>query len=166
MPWTSPADWVVGEIPAASKLNSNLRDNMKMLWYEVDYAEITTPATVTATLEASPQTLITGNTITIAAVPTLAEFFCPYVTLQSGEYCIFQLAESGARTKLAIAECATVTGAQDNRAVFGSIRFNPSAGSRTWSITAYGSGSVEAGAGTAAPNEYVPAYMRILQRGG
>jgi hypothetical protein len=131
---------------------------------EYDYAQITSPASPTATTEATANTVITGAAVTYdGATPVLVEFFSPFITPPSGAlHNVTIVLYDGSSS---VGQMGIVTANPTNASRFPTklaYRLTPSAASHTYSIRAYvdsGTGTIHAG--TAGSGNYVPAYMRI-----
>lgn len=158
MSWTTPRTYVAGEIVTAAMLNEQLRDNMKEVWREVDYAAITAAANITATTAATADTVITGATFTPAATVMLIEFSAPAIDGTSIQVTVWEDS-----TDIGGIEINTTNGRVPGR---GMLRRTPTTASHTYRIKAYvssGTGHIYAGAGGVASD--APAFMRIMQKG-
>lgn len=139
--------------------------------YEIDYVEITSPVSVTATSAATADTCITGSAITYdGSTIIMVQFFAPYVTT---------VAASAAGWLVELYDGATNIGAFEQvtsqtsvsilrMGASGSRRLTPSNASHTYSIrmwtTTAGTASFGAGAGGA--GNYLPAFIRITKVSG
>lgn len=135
--------------------------------YEMAYAEFSSPVSVTQTVEASADTVVTAGAFTAdGSSAYLIEFVPAYVNADNAgagrsiKFWLFEDGSSIGSLGLHMAETAT-----NNFSDFqGSRRMVPASGSRTYSIRATvsaGTGSVGAGAGGA--GNYMPGYIRITK---
>lgn len=161
MAWTAPRTWATGEIVTASILNTHVRDNLKEVWREVAYAEVTANTTVTATTAGTANTVVTAGAITgDAAAPVIVTFGAHKATI--GTSAIYFELYDGASTYARIGEKLSGTSP-----VLVQYRFTPSAASHTYSVRAWvdaGTGTVFAGGGGGSGNA-TPAFIRIEMRG-
>lgn len=161
MAWTAPRTWVAGEIVTAAIGNQHWRDNLKEVWREVDYAQITTATTnVTATSAATANTIITGTSLTFEATPLLIE-----VALSSADKGTNNIAIHVWEDSTDLGQVAFIS-ATGRVPVYRKLRRTPSAAAHQYSVRAWvdaGTGHVYAGGGGAGTD--TPAYMRIFQKG-
>lgn len=132
---------------------------------EVGYVEFTAPVSVTATVEASSDTIVTAAAFTADGVSAyLITFSCPDAFPSSAaagrnlRICLFQ----DGTTLGHIAVFQTPAAANSINPIERSTRLIPSAGSRTYSIRAFvnaGTGTVDAGTGGS--GNLRPGYIRI-----
>lgn len=129
---------------------------------ELDYAEITSVASVTATDEATPQTIITGNAVSYdGSTIVMVDFFAPYAHLDNSAHTLYvALWDESA----IVARLFLVGSTGDFSPVRAGYRFTPSAGAHTYRIRAHTAAATpQIGAGAASgANSYVPAFMRIV----
>ena len=133
--------------------------------YQIGYDQITATVNVTSTTEASGTTIIGGSAYTFDGGLIMAEFFTPWaiapsvagglvVSLFEGSTEIAKIGElSGSGTQPATAFCARYP-------------FTPSAGSHTYTVTAFvsstsGTPRISAGAGGTAT--FSPAFLRLTK---
>ena len=76
MAWTDPRTWVNAEVVTFTVMNTHVRDNLRELWHELNYTEFTASVSVTATTEATANTIVSSGAITYVAQPILIEFEC------------------------------------------------------------------------------------------
>lgn len=110
---------------------------------EVDYAEITSTATITATTLETADTVITGNAVTYDGVtPVLLEFYCGRAAPSSasgGRYLVIILLEDS--TVLGnLAFIRTPATGDFDVPVHCSLRRTPSSGSHTYTVKAWVNG--------------------------
>lgn len=165
MAWTAPSTWTTGTVVTAAQLNAQLRDNMKELWREVAYAQITSNATTAATTEGTATQIVSSGAVTYTAEPILIEFYCPYLANS----------DSGATTTLTLFDDTTVVGiigkaqaaaGNAGHATHLMYRLTPTAASHTYLVkfhTSAGTSTANAGAGGSAT--YLPCFIRVTQRG-
>lgn len=134
---------------------------------EYDYIEFTAPVAISATTEATANTVVTGSAVAYdGATAIVIEFFAPYynqgtatnaidLVLYDGSSSIGILSSSGADT----------TTAHRHGPVYASRRLTPSAASHTYSIRAFitggANGNVQAGAG--GNGNWMPGFIRITR---
>jgi hypothetical protein len=162
MAWSPPETFANNEIVTATKLNTNIRDNMREVWREIAYVEFTSGVTLAS---GSDSDIVSSGAITYTAEPILIEFFSPSVLVPdatSGELRLFDGATN-------LGTLATV---QTQDATSGSLvfpahlgrRLTPTAASHTYKIAGRGA-SVVVGAGAGGAGVTMPGYIRILQKG-
>lgn len=132
---------------------------------ELAYAEFTSPVSITATVEASADSVVSAGAVTFdGSTEVFVEFFCPAARPAASasvslEVWLFDGSSSIGRIALINSQAAN----NANTPVEGRRRLTPSAASHTYSVRATvtsGTGSVTAGAGGA--GNYVPGYIRIV----
>lgn len=131
--------------------------------WEFDYVEKTTDTNVTATTEASGDTVITSNATTFDGEPVIAEFFCPRFQHPATSSVAIVLSLFEGATQLGRFGVILDTGAT-NVPFLGRYRFTPSAGSHTYVTKAHvggGTGVIHAGSGGTS-GEF-PAYLRFTK---
>ena len=133
--------------------------------YEFDYAEVTTSVDISATSEATANTVVSGAAVTYdGSTIIMVEFFAPVVgdvviTLQEMNFWLYDGASSiGAIAQLKQAE----TGGRS--AVYGARRLTPSNASHTYSIRAsIASNHAYVYADTGGNTKRCPAFIRITK---
>lgn len=157
------------ELPVASSGASKkiTGANLKaaMAGYEFGYDAITSDVTVSATSESSGTTVITCAAHTFDGGPVWAHFFCEETIMGSGasNFLVISLFEGSTQ----IARLANYFSSLTQTLVTpcnGWFRFTPSAGSHTYSITAYRNNAnctIKAGSGGTAASP--PAFVRFLK---
>lgn len=124
------------------------------------YAEKTTSTTITATSEATGQTIVSA-TVDVGADEVEIEFGCPNVfTNTTSTGCVIDLWE-GATAK---GRMALVFGTSTDQRipVRAYRRYTPGAGSKTFAIKAWkGGGTVTVDAGAGGSGTLMPAFLRI-----
>jgi len=127
---------------------------------ELAYAQITANVSVTATVEATADSVVAAPALTFdGTTPVLIEF-CASAVVPGGGSVTLLLYQDG--TSLGF--LAWVTAASAYIPVFARRRITPTAGNHTYSIkaiTSGGTGLVMAGNGTA--GNYSPAHIRITR---
>ena len=130
--------------------------------YEIDYAQITSNASLTTTLS----TVITGAAKTYDGNTIIEiEFFAPFVDTPAtiNAYVRMFLADGGSAFT-EVARATSPAAASNQGMVIGKQRITPSAGSHTYSVqaqTSTSTGTIHAGAGSGAA--VAPSYMRITR---
>lgn len=132
---------------------------------ELDYAQRTTDASITATSAGAADTVITGNAVVYDGTAVLVEFYSPYVSPSNAAAArnitigIFESTTEIAR--IGYKESPAATFSYDP--MYAAYRFTPTAASHTYLIKAWvnaGTGAIGAGVGGAA---FAPAFMRITR---
>jgi hypothetical protein len=139
------------------------------VWEELQYTEITAPVSVSSTSEASPTACITGASLAVLAVPTLIEVMVPLFASSTsgvGYLTIWEDTTEKGRITSATSEFYNTGGPNYCMGVFG-FRYTPTAGSKVYKLQGHVSAGAPATltAGAGGVNNYVPAYLRILQLG-
>jgi hypothetical protein len=129
--------------------------------YEIDYVQITSNATSTATTEAGATEIIAGNTRYYdGATTVMIECFIPICENPSGLSFIVSLFEDGS-AQGEMGRCNNNSGVANIAGHF-VVRRTPSAGNHTYSIRLWGgTGTKTAYAGTGGAGGRTAAYMRI-----
>lgn len=137
--------------------------------YEIGYDQITSPVTIVSGTESSGTPVITCGAHTFDGAPVMAEFFSPGVltavtsTTPLVRISLFEGATQIGRLATIEPVAAGSTVGQLS-SLSGRLRFTPSAGSHSYTVTAYalnGDGTVQAGAGGTGVN--VPAFVRFTK---
>ena len=136
--------------------------------YEINYTQITTPANITDTAEATATALISPGAITFDGTAVICEFFGVILTDTTavGDICSVCLFEGATQiTRLAVVRADEITN-NDAHTVHAMYRFTPSAASHTYKITAFtqtttGTPNIHAGSG--GTGGYPPAYVRFIK---
>jgi len=124
--------------------------------YELVYNEITSNVSITATNEASANTVVTASSVEALGSPLVIEFFTPRATSGS-TWVSFFLYQDGS----SIGNWGGPVGATAN-SVFLARRLTPALGSHIYSVRASvdgGTGTVSAGVGGS--GNFLPAFIRI-----
>lgn len=135
--------------------------------YEFDYAQITTGVNVTATVEASADTIVTGAAVSYdGSTVIIVEFFTPQArprnATAAGNLLVWLFDGSTSLGRIGFLQ--NVSTGTDIHPMFCTRRLTPSAGSHTYSIRATVdaiTGNVGAGAGGA--GNVMPAYIRQIK---
>lgn len=169
-----------GSTPATTDLFPAARSGgttVQMAWselhaampsYEVGYDQITSSVTVTSTTEATGTTVISCSAHVFDGSPVIAEFFAPSVQwgVSTNTTVTLALFESGTEIgQLAVAVSSSGTTIQ---APFsGKLRFTPSAGSHTYTVTGFkapaGATAFIVACGAGGTATLVPAYVRFTK---
>lgn len=154
-------DWTTGEVVTASIANAQWRDNLNVLWVEVDAQMITSPVSVSTTT-----TVITSSTIVLdGTADCRLEFYAPYIALAATANATLTLnARDGINDIGQVYSAKSSSGGDQVPCHFFTRTRTPTAGSYTFSIVATqanGTQIIEAGAGSAAVER---AYLRVWKR--
>lgn len=122
---------------------------------ELGYAQVTTNVSPGGT-EGSPNAVVTLGAITYAAVPTIIEFGCSSVDTTSSV--IFELMDGN--TELCRFIDFRSASGTNTAAQYAQIRLTPSAGSHTYRVAAFGSGTIYGGTGAGGAATYGPIWIR------
>lgn len=132
---------------------------------ELGYDQITASVTIASSTESSGTTVITCAAHTFPGTPVLATFFAPFLQGPSTSggtavICLFENTTEIGR----LCRMSNPAAAADWNPCVGMLRFTPTVGSHTYTVTAFSSnatGSVGAGAGGTAGDN--PAFIRFTQ---
>lgn len=133
---------------------------------EIDYVEFTSPVNITATTEATSNTVVTGSAVTYDGVTiVLIEYYCPRSRVPAGNNDLNYSLWDGS-TDLGLLGLLEGPDAANELRVPSRLarRLTPSAASHTYSIRAYvntGTGHADAGAGGIAT--IMPGFIRITR---
>lgn len=134
---------------------------------ELNYAQITSAVNVTATAEASADTVITGDAVVYdGSTVVKIEAFAPRIVAPNavGGYILMVLYDGASSIGFFGMHRIPAASANNASPYYAARRLTPSAASHTYSLRAIvsaGTGVVEAGAGGAGVD--VPAFMRITR---
>jgi len=137
---------------------------------EIGYDQITTAVDVASTTQATGTTIISCAAHTFDGSPVICEFFSERVITgsDSQRFVVVSLFEGATQiTQLAyIRNQAAANGSSAHVCTYAKYRFTPTAGSHTYTITAYadnltGTPSIQAGAGGSATQ--APAFVRFTK---
>jgi hypothetical protein len=135
---------------------------------EVGYDQITAQVAVASTTESAGTTIISCAAHTFNGNAVICEFFCPYLengSAAAATVTVSLFEASTQITRLAVFGLPSAT----LQAIFNSYaryRFTPTAGSHTYTVTAFANvttGSPAVGAGSGGTNGYAPAFIRFTQ---
>lgn len=136
------------------------------------YASIDTPVAVSSTSESAGTPIIDGAVFQCDGSPVLVQFFAPYLEVdqdadQTLAIVLFdQTADLGVIAELR-ADVNALAGEKLHAPGIGWLRYTPTAGSHTYSVTGFKSGSNAAspvvGAGGGGAGQYVNAYLRVTR---
>lgn len=129
---------------------------------ELDYVQYTSPVSITATTEATANTVVTGSSVAYdGSTVVMVEFFAPYSTSPASANNIYFVLYDGS-SSIGLMSLSLGGGSTIRHPVFLSRRLTPSNASHTYSVRAFvdsGTGAAGSGAGGAAA--VVPGYIRI-----
>ena len=135
---------------------------------ELDYAEITSSASITATTEAGADTVVTGASVAYdGATIVFIEFAAPWWnpdTVAAGRQIALYLFEDGASLGRIGLHFSQVAGVNAHMPLRAATRLTPTNASHTYSIrsaVSTGSGTIAAGAGGSGAER--PAFLRITR---
>jgi hypothetical protein len=133
--------------------------------YEIAYAQITSPVTISATSEATAQDVISSGAITYDGTAVWIEFNAPRVDQgAAGEIILVLQDGSTALGWIGYWSVGAVATIQQRNPASLRRKLTPSAGSHTYKITGFRStvnGTVQAGAGGSAA--FMPASIRVTK---
>lgn len=136
--------------------------------YEYDYAQITSPVSVTATAEASANTVVSGASVAYdGATVVLIEFWAPWWnpdTTSAGNFIALYLYDGSTSLGRIGLRFNQVAAVNNHGPVSAARRLTPSNASHTYSIRAIvsaGTGTVQAGAAGSGNDN--PAFIRITK---
>lgn len=163
--WTPHAfDYFTASLVDVAELNA-LNNSLRFL-KEVAYVEFTSDVSVTATTEATGNSVVSAGAITFEAVPHMIEFFAPGArpdNAAAGR--VLHLILYDSTTALGeLAAPQTPAAANDNQPVFLARRLTPTAASHTYNVKAWvstGTGLVQAGAGGTGTK--LPGFIRAVR---
>jgi hypothetical protein len=129
--------------------------------YEFGYDEVTTSVTVSSTTESSGTTVISCAAHTFDGQPVIAEFFCPGSGTNASDTTVSLF--EGATQISRIAYSANTTGIV-YEPIVGKLRFTPTAGSHTYTVTAFrGTADNALLAGAKGTGAWPPMYIRFIK---
>ena len=164
MSWSAPPVFTVGQVLTAAQQNILSDDLTYLKASELAYNEFTSPVSVTATTEATANTVVTASAVTFdGSTVVLIEAYAPSVSMSTTNVSVTSvLFQDG----VAIGEIAHHYGptATFVKELNGKRRLTPAAGARTYSMRSYvntGTGTITVGAGGSGAS--VPGYIRITK---
>jgi hypothetical protein len=173
MAWTDPQTFATNESPLTStKLNTNLRDNMRELWHLVGRIEFTGTVTATAAVhtEASPLDIVSAGALTLGAFPTRVIFCCRTSVFTSGAgagqnsgISLWDTTDLGTLMESPSGTTSTLRGPLHLEHYLTVTAAVHTFKARIWAETS-GTGSVSGGAGGA--GVLLPGYIEVWQKGG
>lgn len=134
--------------------------------HEFDYAQITSPVTVSSTTEATPTNIVSGNSVTYdGSTAVIIEFFTCEISCNTASVINIINLWDGSTDIGRIAKVRADISTDRRVSVYARVRLTPSAAAHTYHIKGWNGGasttSVDAGAGGA--GTAVPAYIRITK---
>jgi hypothetical protein len=132
---------------------------------EIGYDQIVSPVTVSSAAEATGTTVITCGAHTFDGSPVLVEFFAPQIQIAAAvDFVIVSLFEGATQIGRLADPRNNTAGVTQQVAVTGKLRFTPTAGSHTYTVTAFRNASNGTiAAGPAGASQEVPAYIRFTK---
>lgn len=135
--------------------------------YEFDYAQITSPVSITATTEAGANTVVTAGAVSYdGSTIVLVEFFCPYsYTPAAANVDLTFYLYDGSGSIGYLCNHRSESTNRSNQGVYAARRLTPSNASHTYSIRAAlsAAGTGEVGAGAGGSGAVVPAFIRTTK---
>lgn len=136
--------------------------------FEIGYDQITSPVNIASTTEATGTTIITCGAHTFDGAAVLATFFAPYIengtaAAASVTVCLFESSTQITRLCTLVLASGTLQEAYSPCAVY---RFTPTAGSHTYTVTAFANsttGTPSVGAGAGGTAAHAPAFIRFTK---
>ena len=174
----SSAAYAVAQTTAPAPANPPIAPPNGLLWVdtsvntafspgEINYTQITAPVSVTATVEASGTVCITTPAITFDGAPVMVELFAPYVSVPpgAGVICFVSMFEGATQIgRFGLVSCTAGASYTQYTPFHGRLRFTPTAGAHTYTVTAYQSGgNCNFGAGAGGTGLYMPAFIRFTK---
>lgn len=178
--WDAAGDLVVGSgANTAAKLSIGATNGMAVqrvsgavAWalppgYEFDYVEKTSNTTISATAEASADTVVTGSAVTYdGSTAVVIEFFTPYArpAIDAAGRLLSIYLYDGSSSIGRMGAYITPAASNDSKPILLRRRLTPSAAAHTYSIRATinaSTGGLNAGAGGSGAD--MPSYIRITK---
>lgn len=133
--------------------------------WEFGYDQITASVTVASTTRSAGTTIISAAAHVFDGSPVVAEFSAPSIQPAGNDFITVSLFESSTEIGGLTTTRQNVGGSgNDQMAQVGEIRFTPSAGSHTYTVTAYHfSGTASINCGSAGTGNAVPAFVRFTK---
>jgi hypothetical protein len=159
--WTPPAfdDIATTELVTAAYLNQ-LGNSLRFL-KEVDYVQITSDVTISATTQAGANTIVTGTSRAYEAVPHLIEFFAARVMAGISSNTVINLWDGSTDLGRLAQISNAATGATGGGTISAATRITPTAATHQYIIKGWrdsANGTVNAASGT-----WLPAFIRITR---
>lgn len=138
--------------------------------HEIGYTQITAPVSIVSTTEATGTTIISPGALTFDGGLVLVHFFAPYVTRSSSgvstELTINLFESTTEITRFVPAFTDATANQNTSGGVNGFYRFTPTAGSHTYTVTAWAqstTGTPAVGAGAGGTTAFAPAFIRFTK---
>lgn len=134
---------------------------------ELGYDQITAQVNIASSTEASGTTVISCAAHTFDGAPVIATFFSPQVTTSTaGGSVVINLFEGATQIGRIVVAAPNQTASSSFIAYTGMLRFTPTAGSHTYTVTAFASslvGTPNVGAGAGGTATLVPTFIRFTK---
>ena len=167
MAWTDPASFSNLEVVTFTKLNTHLRDNMRELWHELAYVEFTSNVSVTATTEATANSIVSAGALTYVANPIFIEFECYAWAHDTAVGDLDLVLYDGSTSQGLLWEHKFATSGGAIGGLRTARRLTPTAASHTYSIRGFtNTGTATVSAGVGGVGAAMPGFIRITQKGG
>lgn len=132
--------------------------------FEKDYAQFTSPVTVSATSEATADTIVTGNSVAYdGSTVVMVEFYAPYFDSSGGARILTIVLYDGSSSIGKLGVILTLSGTIEMGSTL-QRRLTPSNASHTYSVRGYiNTGTAPVGAGAGGSTNYMPGFIRITK---
>jgi hypothetical protein len=136
---------------------------------ELAYQQVTGNVNIVSTAEATGTTIITMPATVFDGTPVMVEFFTAQLICDTGtvgDHATISLFESSTQIGRLCRADVVSTAQATQQPVTGRLRFTPTAGSHTYTVTAFAdstTGGPAVGAGAGGTSTLVPAFCRITK---
>lgn len=134
--------------------------------FEYGYTQITAPVTVTSSTEGTPTTVIAAAPITFDGAAVMVEFFAPFASAAAatGAQLLINLFEGATNLGRITSIQNELIGGTTQIGLQGRLRFTPTVGAHTYTITGWqGGGNATVGAGAGGTAAYSPSFVRFTK---
>lgn len=144
--------------------NGSLSRAVESSGLELAYTEFTSDVTISATVEASADTIVTAASLDLDGQAILVEFFCPRLDVADTADDVLLTLWDGS-TDLGRLGWHIVTGADLSFPVNLARKITPSKGQHTYSVRGWkvGAGSAVANAGSGDTGSLLPGFIRVTR---
>lgn len=161
MAWVQPSTRSTSYSVTAANWNEFVNNFLHLT--EVNYTEITTSVTISATTVGTANLIVSSGSITYEAVPHLIEFWSPRLTINSATNLILK---DGSTVLGTLGTFSVATSSQGG--VYAARRLTPTAASHNFQVAAWVASTAStmvAGSGGAAGDgtTYLPTYIRVTR---
>lgn len=165
---TTPTRLAIGSNGMYLRSSGSNSSWARPIGFEFNYAQTIAATSITATSEATANTVLTAGAVTFdGGTVVMVDFFAPYLQVPAGNHnLVLVLYDNG--SSIGLMTIATGPDATNSLRVPAHVsrRLTPSTGSHTYSVRAFvdsGTGVVHAGAGVGGSGIYMPAFIRIYR---